>query len=339
MRRINRTYARAVLFTALAVAIHLGLSHFYLERVLPLDFPIERDRAFAGAVDRTDIALMGNSHVGLELLPRDIPRSYNFAWLGEGYMVTYYRLQKLIGQYGRPFGTVVLQVEQHSFGAAEMEQLDSPYWARYVDFLDLYQQTGEPWRLFTAWFQYAAFPYAGRMEEIGRYFVGGNASESERLEVMDADFSLRSDPDADARLLAKRLFRGTTWFSDDTVRYFQAILDLCRRHEIRVVLIRFPVSSRYWKQAAYLAPPYKWDIKVGRLLASANGSTVLDYHDLYLDRDDLFMDPHHLNKKGVSMFSARVGQDLRNIGVVRPVHGTPAREHPRGFSGRGTPKN
>ena len=319
MRKKLHTYAKATVFAALVVAVHLSLRHFYFTQVLALEFPIQRDRAFADVVDETDIGLLGNSHVGLQLTPEDIPRSYNLAWLGEGYIVTYYRLKSLIKEHGRPFDTLVLQVDQHSFAYQQRDQSNSPYSALHVDYLDVIRRTGQPRARSVEWLRHRAFPYAGHMEEIARYFLAENETVQEQLELLDEDFSSRGDPDGEAHRLATFLFRRTTWYSEDMAQYLVAILDLCRQHEIQVVLIRFPLSGPYWRQVANFMPLDEWDTNVAELLADRRNVTILDYHDLYFDRDDLFMDPHHLNKQGVEIFSARVGRDLRDLGLCGPA--------------------
>jgi len=74
------------------------------------------------------------------------------------------------------------------------------------------------------------------------------------------------------------------------------IVALCAEHGIRLVGLKFPLSGDY------LGVLGGKDYGADKVLESLGGA-VLDYEELYRDRDDLFEDQDHLNKEGGTLFT------------------------------------
>lgn len=134
---------------------------------------------------------------------------------------------------------------------------------------------------------------------------------------MTTNFGERSDPEGDAYRRVAMQFKGKGWYDEIVAGCFEGILRLCREHDIRIVLVRFPLSAAYWRQMDSFLRTDEWEAKVSNLLADED-IVLLDHHDLYSDREDLFMDPDHLNMTGVQEFSSLVARELRDQGVLGP---------------------
>ncbi|MCP4642705.1 MAG: hypothetical protein GY851_19825 [bacterium] len=307
---------RAAAFVVVVVIAHLALRHLFLSEVLSATRPVERDWEFSSRTEGVSVGLLGNSHVALSLRSDAFPDSINLASLGESYMVTYYRLKHLFKEFQPPFRTMVIQLDLHSFCSAELGQTSEPYWAQYLDYLDIARRRGEPFKYFGDWIRCDAVPYAGNsrmvFEGLNRRIQGTQSIVKQRL---GRDFSDVPDKRAQARIRAASHFKGTSWYDEIVAQYFADLLDLCQDQGVTVVLVEFPLTQAYTDEAALLMPTAEWDSRVVELLAGRD-PIVLDYRDLFADRVELFSDPDHLNLEGSRVLSERLGKDLSDLDLL-----------------------
>ena len=91
--------------------------------------------------------------------------------------------------------------------------------------------------------------------------------------------------------------------------YLDKILELCRQHNIEVILVATPLSKNALCEAANLQDFYVWY----QTLAEKQGSKFFDFN-LYREKEALlpdetmFFDRLHLNDEGATRFSQRFAE-------------------------------
>lgn len=85
--------------------------------------------------------------------------------------------------------------------------------------------------------------------------------------------------------------------------YFKKMMELYKKHKIKVVSIKFPVTSKYMDQCS------KEDsIKVDRFLSQFSFYKKLDY-SRFIDSHEFFEDPDHMKEKGIELVSKKIEDD------------------------------
>lgn len=94
-------------------------------------------------------------------------------------------------------------------------------------------------------------------------------------------------------------------------RSLYEIFAIAKRHNVRVIGIRFPVSPEYNRlnSKRNVAP-------VRRIMAALPFDAILDFRHSYDDRPELFHDPDHLTTRGATIFSnAFLAAMKKTVGV------------------------
>jgi hypothetical protein len=318
MRHENtRKAVRALLFCVAVVCCHLLLRFLYVHEVMPRVFPVKHDRVFLRNLETMKIGLLGNSHTFLSLHASIIPDSLNFGSLGEGYMVTYYKLKRILDREPDAFAVVILQVDLHSFSGGEFHQGKNYRWAQFIDYYDLASFSGDYIQHGREWIQYREFPYAGSAKDLAHAVSGPQGQEPDVGDTpLLRDFSTVEDPERKAWSRAANHFKGQNWYDDRVAHYFGRILDLCEAHNIHVVLVEFPVTEEYLAQAQTFLPLEEWRARVAAAIEGRPGITHLRLRDLYFGQNQLFGDPDHLNAEGGVLFSTHVRDEMAQRGLL-----------------------
>lgn len=80
------------------------------------------------------------------------------------------------------------------------------------------------------------------------------------------------------------------------IQYLKKIIDFCKKNNIELICIQFPLTKEFRTNSRFL----KYDYSEIPLLKSLN---IIDYNKIYFDKVDFFKDQDHLNKKGAEEFS------------------------------------
>lgn len=88
-------------------------------------------------------------------------------------------------------------------------------------------------------------------------------------------------------------------FSHKLFRSFNRILEMANDNNIEIILLKFPVSKSYLeaKRTKKVTTPLTKEFIMNKRL------NILDFQNLYLNNDNYFKDPDHLNIRGAEVFS------------------------------------
>ncbi len=91
-----------------------------------------------------------------------------------------------------------------------------------------------------------------------------------------------------------------------SAEYLKEIIILCKKHKIKLLAIKFPLSRNF------LVELNSNNYGADEIFVS-NQIRILDYKNIFFDNDDYFTDQDHLNKRGAKVFSEIFLKDLMSL--------------------------
>jgi len=310
----GRMIVQFFIFTAVFLVFNSLCNELYYQLVTSKTDIASVDRDFRKWAGVTDILVLGDSQPRTSVDPDILENSYIYAFPGENYIQTYYKLKYFLEKEGLDFKLILLPIDLHSFSSFKTDRIgDHSFWKRYIDYIELGKVKGDllDYLLFRL---EGEFAYLGGIDATLEYI----RSYPVKLET-DRGFRgwkgvLTDKTENEIRQLAKQRaehhFAGYDYLDKDLFAYFLRTLDLCKQHNIPIVLVRYPITQLYYTEAAALIPVDRLYEQIYAGLDDFGEIPILDYHDLYWDRPELFMDPNHLNVTGAKQFTTLLREDL-----------------------------
>ena len=319
LKRLKRFFLRTLGFIVFLAAVHFTVSAFYGPWIRSdTEYEISR-RQFEKSKEEISILFLGDSHVRSAVNPEYIPGAFNFSLDGENYIMTYYKMRYYLKDKDLDLKMVVLPIDLHSFSSYRGNRFPDPvFWGRYINYIELGQEKGSMPSFIKKTLQ-SEFAYLGGYDEMIEKFF--SPAENARKIVQgylprNGDFSTASDQ-ASMELAHKRVsihFSGQDFVDEHLFIYFIKLLTLLEENGIEVVLVRYPVTNQYFHFAASILPVFDYvNIMEDQLKQQGFEYQILDYHDLFWGRNDLFVDSDHLNKFGAEELSKILQEDLAGI--------------------------
>jgi hypothetical protein len=264
-----------------------------------------------------DFWIMGDSHPMLGINPDSLGKAFNWAGTSEYYFLTSLKLKHALENGRAAPEMIILPLDLHSFSAQGNalllnHELDDAFWCSLPEASEI---TGEerPSGYLRWWLTAKFFPYSGQYYR----FVSALRKEeyqfrNDGFTEVEEDFSRLpiSVRRAKAQERFKAHFGKYQTIDSLQVNSLRKIAETCRNHNIRLVLVSFPLSLDY----ADLTEKQESVGQVKKLHQSiAAKETVLDFRNAFLNQPHLFSDPDHLNKTGASALSGLLRTELRKI--------------------------
>ena len=127
------------------------------------------------------------------------------------------------------------------------------------------------------------------------------------------DWSSRKNTKFDPVSYQKKVDDGKFWhitFNEKDIKAFEEMLDLCKKHNIKVILAALPCVDILNR-----AEPEKYQQIMKKLQSYCQDERVrlIDFNPQYSGRYDLFADPIHVNPAGQRAVSNQLVLDLKQI--------------------------
>ena len=318
---------RIVFFIAIFLLINHVIMRAYI-RYTRQPFVYEGNRrGFEAVMADTSFLVLGDSHTLNSVYTPWIPGSYNFSTNGESYIHTYYKMRHYLKSDQLDLDVVVMPVSFHTFSGMRVDEflkLDPAFWDQYVDYIQMGIETDRLWPFLLERVK-AEFAYIGGLEEIFEIFYKTNFWLSNRLRqgylLYNDSFSDQTEEEmTDAAVgRARYHYKGYDYIDPLVVDYFNRLLDLLEAEGVQVVLVNFPTSSPYQEVAAEYLPIEDHMAQMEALVEGRENVLLLDYHDMFADRLDVFRDADHLNTSGAKILTQRLLADLQKNGITWEV--------------------
>jgi len=125
--------------------------------------------------------------------------------------------------------------------------------------------------------------------------------------------------DVDVKLKYDRRFKDEEIIDSFLLYYLIEIIRLAERNNMGVILLSYPVREEYDSYMSKMNISIEWYHKT--VLSNIYNEfqknlTLLDYHDVFFDNPEYFYDTDHLNPNGSEVFSKRVYEDMKEMGLA-----------------------
>lgn len=306
---------RLIMFTVLIVLINLALDQAFKAFSVHNYVNEKMDEQFAAYDDTLKYLAMGNSHNCINT--HILEHCFNYGSPSENYIQSYYKLKHILEETGKKPEYLLLQSDLSSYGKKISDRYEyNSYWIKYLDYIELAEVKQDRSILFK-WLEGMFFSYAGNYKDIQLSIVY-------RIKMKDFEMYNGFRPHRDFRNFANeinkqksawnkaQLINSSEGYFDPSIKYYyEKILQLCQDHNVKVVLIRYPLTREFTEEERKIVPADKLYGEVERI---ASKYTVyqgsFDYHNIYFDHPDYFFDPDHLNPKGSDLFTERLQKDI-----------------------------
>ncbi len=324
MKKRTKIVVSILLFAAICAGAHFALQHAFMRFMIANEDRFRRDYEFSQLEPKPTILICGDSHAFLGLMADEIGDAYNLAYLGEGFAVTYYKLKRLFEQNPGEFKTVLVSVGFHSFFTDIGYEVDDFYRGEYVNYFELGRQRGQVPEHIRAYARYRLFRYADAPGNLYEYVEEERVvRELRKRERRTRVFANAPDREEQARARAKvhySHFNTKSYYRQENVDYLYRLIDLCDQHQVTPVVVMFPVTSLYYQEAKAWVDTQHHRRILADIQVKRPRMVLLDHHDTFFDRDDLFIDADHMNFAGAHLFSAIIREELieHGVSVQRP---------------------
>ena len=264
-----------------------------------------------------DYAFFGDSHIVDALNPIYINNSFNFGSAGEDYIETYYKIRKIIEKDRIRINNFILQIDRHTLSNKLRTNnrlfMNLMYYSQFIP-LNQIAELKEKDR-FSLLLE-INLPIAGKGIEIIDFFKSPpdltpiTLGWNNRTE----DFSLGEKENYTLTRIRDHFIDNDLVLdsiNEKSLEYFCKILEIAKENNIKIILIKYPVSKEYDKGLK------KNNISIenyyNELFNKINNVTLnyilLDYYDDFFEHLEYFSDPDHLNFVGSEILSKKVAED------------------------------
>jgi len=306
--------ARVLAWCSGLLALHLVFSLLALATVARDHRAVELDQVFLGSAEPLTILVAGASHARNGVAAEQLG-GLSVAVAGEHALKTRYRLPWLLHRSPRSVGAVVLELDAATFSSWKTDSFDPEVvWGRYVPFLHLGWQRGEPLDYAGKWGAAHLAPYVGQGDAFAFWRAGLRAFQDEddldRFKGQPPAWMRKTGEEAAALHL-----EGQEVLDPAQVWALRGLIDDLKARQVRVVLVSFPVTQGYHDTA--VAHGADLDTVRGAVSDLFEPGVVdyLDFEGLYFGRDDAFYDGDHLSGMGRAHFSRVLFDELVSMGI------------------------
>lgn len=307
---------RALLFIALLLLINIALDQAFKAFSVHNILNRRMDEQFAGYNDTLKYLSLGNSHNCINTYI--LENSFNYGSPSENYIQSYYKLKHILEKTDKKPEYLLLQADISTYGPKIAERYEyNSYWINYINYPELARIKGDR-EVLTKWLEGKFFSYAGNYKDIQLSIVY-------RMKIRTLEMHNGYRPHRDYRNFADEpnrkklawdkanLFSTRGAYFDPTIKaYFKMMLQLCQDYNVRVYLIRYPVSQEFYAEETKIVPAGLLYSEVEGIASGyASYMGILEYHSLFFDHPEYFFDPDHLNVKGSDLFTRQLAIDLK----------------------------
>jgi hypothetical protein len=318
----GRMIAQFFIFTLVFLPLNYLCNELYYQLITSKTDIAGVDRDFREWAQDIDILVLGDSEPRTSVHPDILENSYIYAFPGESYVQTYYKLKYFLEKEELDFKLIILQIDLQSFSSFKTDRIgDHGFWKRYIDYIELGRMKGDL-LTYLSYRLEGEFAYLGGIDATLEYINSYPLKLKTERGFLAWKSAITEHNENEIRQLAKKRaiyhFAGCDYLDKDLLAYFLRILDLCHKHNIPVVLVRYPITQWYYAEAAALIPvDHLYEEVYASLDDHGYGEIpIFDYHDRYWDHPEFFVDPNHMNAIGARQFTIVLKDDLAGLNLL-----------------------
>jgi len=312
---------RAAGFILIFVIMHSCIHSVFMRHHDLDDMGVEYE--LAALSQDPDILFIGDSRAGWGIVPEMIPGAAKVTPMGETIIQRYYRLKYLFESGARP-RIVIMPFDLHTLSSKHRSYEPRQHGNRRMEYGEAFWRTGDP-RFLGAWSK-SFFIYLGNGVELVQYFTDPGGKGLNELISLRERKRYAPTPKSRQAVIGGRPMNipphiveeheGYRPFDAVSASYFLGMLDLCKRYNASVVLVRYPHKRVYYTLSSHYIPDQDGHYTMMESLIEGRDVLVLDYHDRYFGKPGYFKMMFHLNSRGRVVFTRELGQDLNEMGLM-----------------------
>lgn len=310
-------------FIVALLLVNLIANEIYTRLVLSHSYLYRTEAEFQEYKDSIQILIVGDSHPMSAVDTRQMQGAFNLTSPGENIIQTYYRLRYYLEVEPLDVKLVVLPLDLHSFSSFRISRFESMnFWSKYINCVEL-AKISDSLGSYMRRHATGNLTYAGgvsdtvKLLQVRAGLVEGEDPLFMGFRVKSARFVDEGNKKNNARIIVGKHLMGYEPLHPEAEAYFLRILDLLAAHDVKVVLVEYPVSREYYQSAGVAMDIPEFYRSLGDLLKKRSQEPpILDYHDLFWNDQINFSDPDHLNEAGASEFTRILEQDLEELGYL-----------------------
>lgn len=307
---------RFILFAALLLLVNCALDQSFKAFSVHNMLNRRMDEQFAAYSDTLKYLSLGNSHNCINTYI--LRNSFNYGSPSENYIQSYYKLKHILEKSGKKPEYVILQADISTYGPKISERYEyNSYWIKYIDYPELAGIKNDR-NILAKWLEGSFFSYAGNYKDI-------QLSILYRIKIKTLEMHNGYRPHRDYRNFADEknkqklawdkanLFLSKEVYFDNTIKvYFKKLLQLCQDNNVKVIMVRYPMTKEFNEEEMKIVPAEKLMAEVKAIAVRYPVyKGLFDYHKLFFDHPEYFFDPDHLNVKGSDLFTTQFAKDLK----------------------------
>ncbi len=316
------------LYLVLLISVSAAVSIYFNKVVMQTSIAVRKEKQLEALFDSTEYLFLGDSHVMSDINPEFFPNSFNYGIGSENTIQTYYKLQHLLNNTpcGEHIKCVILSFDLHTLSEQRYEKwFNISFYNRFMSYLKLGFETGRVGEFLIKQLQTYFWPYANQGGAILQT-IFNIKSERQNERLMDKGYvlhhgDLSKSPDSTQIATARRrntfLLGPEGYAINDAIllKYCKKTVELCNSKGVAIVLMTYPISHHL---SHTMLEDYTIDLPEDRykkLLSDGTDCQYLSYYDIYFDQAELFYDTDHLNEQGAKLFTEKVRDDLKELGL------------------------
>lgn len=314
----GKSAKRFILFAALLVGVNIALDQSFKAFSVHNILNRRMDEQFAAYDDTLTYLALGNSHNCINTYI--LENSFNYGSPSENYIQSYYKLKHILEKTDKKPEYVILQADISTYGPKISDRYEyNSYWIDYIDYPELARIKNDR-SILTKWLEGKFFSYAGNYKDV-------QLSILYRIKIKTLEMHKGYRPHRDYRNFSTEpnkqklawdkanLFLSKDAYFENSIRvYFEKILQLCQAHNVKVIMVRYPMTREFHMEEMKIVPAARLFAEIDAIASRYSVfSGLYDYHALFFDHPEYFFDPDHLNIKGSDLLTRQLAEDLKKL--------------------------
>ena len=315
-------------FIIIAIGLITIMNHMYIKQIEEKKLIFREQQTYLQFLAENKMityGFFGDSHTQMDINPNMISFSYNFGSSGEDYVETLVKIRNM-QERNVTLEYAVLQLDMHQFSERfrkeELRFTDKWFYARNYPIKDI--AAAKEKNIINIWAS-AHMPILGKGEEIINYILSekNTTDISKGWTNSSEDFSKRNQ-ELIASTKIKQHF-GEGLFEEKSFSAFLESIKYLQEKGVKIILIAYPVTNDYENLMTEKEVSREEFYAVA--LSAVNNITtqyqLLDYHDVFFGRPELFADSDHLNYHGAEELAKLIASDLQSKEAVKVTENIP----------------
>lgn len=252
-------------------------------------------------LDNCKTLIAGDSHMKRALDPSFFDSAINISQNAEPYFITYWKLKKLL-TINNTVNTLLLGFSFHNISAFNDRKLNDQRWSHEmfkriypIEELNTLKDIEIDWPgYYTILIKKMCFyPIKKHGNYIGEY------NNSYKINVSDYNIRINTHYYYNNRNVG---------ISEVAIDFLKSIITLCKKNQIKIVLIATPLHEKYFKR---IPANFKQKFLHLKNKLKNNDIIILDYSNVAFD-NNAFVSSDHLNARGAQRFTKMVIDSLQH---------------------------